>query len=73
MPTFPSTKTAQLSQFELRFVWQRRIGSEEAKERESDGGGVNGEKRGRERLSNKQGKEGVKRRRGKKRSAQVTL
>ncbi len=34
MPTFPRTKTAQLSQFELRSVWQRRIGSEEAEERE---------------------------------------
>ena len=60
MPTFPRTKTAQLSQFELRSVWQRGIGSEEAEERECGGGGrANSEERVRE--SNERRKEGVKR------------
>lgn len=59
MPTFPRTKTAQLSQFELRSVWQSRIGSEEAEERGRDGGGgaAIGEERGGERQSNEQGGE----------------
>lgn len=59
MPTFPRTKTAQLSQFELRSVWQRRMEAKKLK-RESGGGGANGKERGRERQSNEQGKEGVK-------------
>lgn len=54
MPTFPRTKTAQLSQFELRSVWQSGIGSEEAEEsgggeeeREKDTGSLTKWERGR--------------------------
>lgn len=58
MPTFPRTKTAQLSQFELRSVWQSRIGSKEAEERgrEKERRRRSSDRRG-ERQSNEQGEE----------------